>query len=227
MVARNVPRGVDGLADHFAIPNFRSLLARFLFNQLHPQSPLDNNTQPPLSYERLISDPQFFKLLVFSSAIATFYAPSDISGIGGMRFERIRATTSWRNGPARYDCVFVETDANKRGMRGLHVARVRLFFSFKHEGVTFPCALIEWFEPIGTCVDELTGMWVVEPELDVNGERSRTIIHLDSIVRAAHLIPVYGSQPLPPFFHFSESLDAFQAYFVNKYVDHHSHEIAF
>jgi len=36
----------------------------------------------------------------FNSAIATFRAPSDTSGIYGMRREHIRATTSWRGGPA-------------------------------------------------------------------------------------------------------------------------------
>ncbi|OAX31238.1 hypothetical protein K503DRAFT_654751, partial [Rhizopogon vinicolor AM-OR11-026] len=47
------------------------------------------------------------KITLYTSAVATFYAPSDISGIGGMRYERIRAVYTWRNGPGRYDCVFI------------------------------------------------------------------------------------------------------------------------
>ena len=112
-------------------------------------------------------------------------------------------------------------------MQGLHVAWVCLFFSFKHEGDVVLYALIEWFVPVNPEPDELTGLWIVEPEFDSQGKRQRAIVHLDTIVRAAHLMPVYGVNHLPPHFHFSESLDSFKAYYVNKYVDHHSHEIAF
>jgi hypothetical protein len=72
------------------------------------------------------------KITVFPSAIATYFAPSDQSGIGRLIRERIRSIPSWRKGPARHDCVFVERDPNKAGLRGLHVARVKLFFSVKH-----------------------------------------------------------------------------------------------
>ncbi|KIM35103.1 hypothetical protein M413DRAFT_79750, partial [Hebeloma cylindrosporum] len=50
------------------------------------------------------------------------------------------------------------------------------------------------------------------------------VIDLDSIVRGAHLLPMYNSNPLPEDFHFSRSLDVFCAFFVNSYVDHHAHE---
>lgn len=33
-------------------------------------------------------------LLVFNSAVATYYAPSDLSGIGGMHREQIQAVSS-------------------------------------------------------------------------------------------------------------------------------------
>ena len=58
-------------------------------------------------------------LKVFHLAIATFYAPSDLSGIGGMHRERIRATPTWQNGPRRYDCVFVDNDPDIEGFAGL------------------------------------------------------------------------------------------------------------
>lgn len=144
-----------------------------------------------------------------------------------MSREHICATKSWQKGPPRYDCVFVETDADKEGMRGLHIARVKLFFSFLRDGVHYPCAFVEWFAPIGNEPDELTGMWVVEPELDNAGQRECSVIHLDTIVRSTHLIGSYGSSSLPRSFHHSQSLDAFRAYYVNKYIDHHAHEIAF
>jgi hypothetical protein len=69
---------------------------------------------------------------------------------------------------------------------------------------------------------------MVEPDFQ-RGQRVLEVIHLDSILCGAHLIGVSGSQFLPsdPLFIFSISLDAFKTFYVNKYVDHHAHEIAF
>jgi len=169
------------------------------------------------------------KVYVYNSARAVFYAPSDLSGIGGLRHERIRSTKSWHSTGPRRDCVFVgNSDSDEPGFKGLHVARVFLFFSFKHGGVTYPCALVHWFSHVGESPCESTGMWMVEP--DYHGNRPLLeVIHLDTVLRGAHLIGVSGSHFLPPRteFTFSDSLDAFKTFFVNKYVDHHAHEIAF
>jgi hypothetical protein len=164
---------------------------------------------------------------VYPSAVATFYAPSDISGIGGMRRERIRAVPSWRRGSGRYDCVFVNTDSAAEGMCGLDVARIRAFLSFKSQGRTYPCALVHWFSRIGDEPDDDTGMWMVEPDFNFDGSPSAAIIHLDSIVRAAHLIGVYGEEPVPENLSPDNSLGAFHSYYVNKFIDHHAFEIAF
>jgi hypothetical protein len=64
-------------------------------------------------------------------------------------------------------------------------------------------------------------MWVVQPEFEGNG-RWTLSIHLDCVVRAAHLLPIYGSSLLLDDFHFADSLDLFHAYFVNSYIDHHN-----
>lgn len=166
-------------------------------------------------------------LSVYHSAIATFYAPSDPSGIGGMRREWIRSTPSWRKGPARRDCCFIEQNSNLKGFRGLFAARSRLFFSFKYLNVSYPCVLAEWFSAVQNTPDELTGMWIVEPDLDRDGQPMRTVVHIDTVFRGAHLIPVYGPNPIPSNMSASQSLDTFRAYYVNKFADHHSHEIAF
>jgi hypothetical protein len=50
------------------------------------------------------------------------------------------------------------------------------------------------------------------------------LISLDCIARAAHLLLIYSTSLLPKDFHFSDSLDVFRAYFMNPYIDHHSHE---
>ncbi|KAG2031509.1 hypothetical protein BDR03DRAFT_875804, partial [Suillus americanus] len=55
----------------------------------------------------------------------------------------------------------------------------------------------------------------------------QSIEHIDTIYRAAHLLPVFSDGPLPLDFHFSYSLDAFNYYYVNKYADHHTNEIVF
>jgi hypothetical protein len=69
--------------------------------------------------------------------------------------------------------------------------------------------------------DEDTGMWVVTPEFCRNGWQTLDIIHLDCIARAAHLLPVFGSSFVSDELHFSDSLDVYQAYFVNNNIDHH------
>ncbi|KAF8461964.1 hypothetical protein DFH94DRAFT_631736, partial [Russula ochroleuca] len=58
------------------------------------------------------------------------YAPSDLSGTGGMHREQIRAMPRWKGGPGQYDCIYVGKDAEAEGFHGLHVACVKLFFSF-------------------------------------------------------------------------------------------------
>jgi len=50
---------------------------------------------------------------------------------------------------------------------------------------------------------------------------------VDSILRGAHLILVYGVEKMPVDFHYSYSLDVFEAYYVNKYIDHHANEMIF
>ena len=144
-----------------------------------------------------------------------------------MRREHIRAVSEWRKGPARYDCVFVNSNPELEGMRGLDVVQVLLFFSFEFQNQFYPCALVRWFSRIGDEPDEDTGMWRVESELDSDGQPVISVIHLDCIFRAAHLIGVCGHQFLPRNLYLHQSLDVFRAFYVNKFIDHHAFEIAF
>lgn len=143
-----------------------------------------------------------------------------------MHRETIRANPSWYGGPSRYDTVFIAKDQAVSGFAGLHVARVRLFFDFTHEGSLHPCALVEWFTPQDLQPCELTRMWVVEPEM-VRGKRVTSVVHLDTILRGAHLLAKYGTAILPRHFRFHQTLSSFHSYYVNKFIDYHSHEIAF
>lgn len=116
-------------------------------------------------------------MTVYPSAVATFYAPGDPSGNDGMRQEWIQATPSWRRRPPRYDCAYVTRDLDAAGFRSLHAVCVRLLFSFTFMDMFYPCALVEWFTPVGDEPDDVTGMWVVEPEIDADGQWPYEIIH--------------------------------------------------
>ena len=201
-------------------PNFPNLIQRFIYNQEH----LDGHD----SDTSLSAPPRFYgKITVYPSAVATFCAPSDILGVGGMRHERIRAVKSWRKGPRRHDTIFVNTDASAQGMDGLDVARVLLFFSFSHSGVEYPCALVHWFSCTSESPNANTGMWEVEPDLGNDGMKHVSIIHLDTVVQAAHLLPVFRQEFVLRTLSFTDTLDAFDTFYVNKYIDHHAFEIAF
>lgn len=101
------------------------------------------------------------------------------------------------------------------------------FFKFRLNKTQFPCALVTWFSPIDDEHCEDMGMWIVEPDIDYNGQQAISVIHIGCILRSAHLIGVAGKAKLPQQVTYSDSLDAFKAFYVNKFVDHQSHEIAF
>ena len=213
---------IADLAAEINQPHLIEYVRRFLYDQLYPNSNL------PSSDISLNACPAFFgKVSVFLSAVATYYAPSDPCGIGGMHREHIRATPCWRQGPARYDCVFVNSRPELEGMRGLDVVRVLLFFSFLFKGITYPCAFVRWFSIIGEERDEDTGMWMVQPAVTEERLPEVSVIHLDCVFRAAHLLPIYGDRRIPENVSLHNSLDAFVGFYVNKYADHHAFEIAY
>ena len=66
-------------------------------------------------------------------------------------------------------------------------------------------------------------MWVVRPEMS-GGNRVVGVVHIDSIVRACHLIGCYGRTRIPTNFHYADTLHAFRRYYVNSLADYHAHE---
>jgi hypothetical protein len=70
-------------------------------------------------------------------------------------------------------------------------------------------------------------MWIVQPDVQRDGSQVMSVIHLDCVLRNAHLMGVSGREFLPLDFKFYHTLDAFRAFYVNKYADHHAHEIAY
>ncbi|KAI0314791.1 hypothetical protein OF83DRAFT_1165069 [Amylostereum chailletii] len=207
-----------------SIPRYANLplLARqFLYEQLHPDGPRAST----LAADEL---PEITsRIKVFHSATATFYAPSDVSGLQGMRREIIRCSPNWRKRGPRRDCVFMVEDEDKPGMRGMATGRVKLFFSFTHAHIVYPCIFVDHFKRMGNAPDPVTGMWKLRPETSCTDMRIQSVEHLDSVLRSAHLLPVFGVGFIPHDFRFSYSLDSFTSYYVNKYADHHIYEIAF
>ncbi|KAJ7460026.1 hypothetical protein B0H11DRAFT_1701058, partial [Mycena galericulata] len=85
----------------------------------------------------------------------------------------------------------------------------------------YPCTLDHWFSAVrGEHPCPETGMWIVTPDT-VRGGRgpSLAVVHLDCFTSWCSLdLHNFG---------FTDSLDAFKAFYVNKYADPHAHEIAF
>ena len=165
---------------------------------------------------------------IFNSAKVEFYAPSDLCGTGGMHWEVIHANPNFGGSP-RFDTVFVSVGDEAMAMNGLLVAWVWLIFSYfdPYHSKDIPCALVTWFvHPNDNPErDRDTGMWKVQREVDENGEQPVQVIHLDTILRGAHLLPCYGKGFLPVELKYTDSLDAWDSYFVNQFIDQHAHEL--
>ncbi|KAF8833396.1 hypothetical protein BDN67DRAFT_1017603 [Paxillus ammoniavirescens] len=216
---RKRARTVLELGEELQILEIGDMLRQFLYQQENVNNPRD------LADVHLNECPCYDgRISLFNSAAATFYAPSDISDITGMHREYIRSCPSWRNGYARLDCAFVTTNPELEGMLGLDIVCILAFFSFMQHRKYYPCAVVCWF----VCLEEPdpdTGMWIVHPGLDADNQPDMSIIRLSTIYRAAHLIPVYGTQPVPPEIQTHHSYDVFQAFYINKFADHHAFEI--
>ena len=224
ILARRYPRTLDRLAGFVEQPFLNEHIRRFLYDQSHPDAEVCGMD---VALDLCPTIPTHLRIKVFHSAISTYYAPSDLSGVGGMHRERIRATPRWKGTRGRYDCVYIGKDASAEGFLGLHVARVMLFFSFQFDERPYSCALVEWFTTYGEAPCEDTGLWRVEPDYNARGQRMTSVIHTEMILRSAHLIGVAGTAMLPKQFSYHDTLSAFKLFYVNKYADHHAHEIAY
>ncbi|KAF8889756.1 hypothetical protein CPB84DRAFT_1816420 [Gymnopilus junonius] len=207
------PRELYSLAEYIGQPDFTLAFCQFLFECKNPNSDIPNKIEDCPSFRG--------KIYVHHSAVATFYAPSDLCGTGGMHREHIRSTPSF-HGHARRDTTFVVLDEEKPGIEGMAIACVHLFFSFQYREKDYSCALVNWYVPTGC--DHDTGMWTVKLNYNSRGRPIFQVIDVDAIARGAHLLPVYGSQRLPEDFTHHDALDSFRSFFVNHYIDHHAHK---
>ncbi|KAK7461730.1 hypothetical protein VKT23_008159 [Stygiomarasmius scandens] len=163
--ARGVPRHLNELAAFIRQPSLPSLIRQYLYNSRHPDAP-DGQRGSDIPLDECPFLDNNHSIYRYNSARAKFFAPSDLSGLGGMRQEVIHSTPSWYNGPPRYDCVFMEGDTNEAGFRGLLVAQVFMFFRFQYSGRRHSCALVHWYSTIGNAPCDQTGMWMVQPDFN-------------------------------------------------------------
>ncbi|EIW75164.1 hypothetical protein CONPUDRAFT_66110, partial [Coniophora puteana RWD-64-598 SS2] len=220
--ARKRPRTLPNLAKEVHEPQLVEQTQRFLFAMLHHDDPrLKYDIFIPL-HECPLPPP---KITVVNSAVSTFRAPSDNCGTGGLKRERIRSTASWRNEAPRYDCVFVLTDETRPGTLAMDVVRVLALYKFDIGKVVYECALVHWFEYYSDERDEDTGMYIVRPKFKGN-TRDVSVIDVDTIVRAAHLIPVFGKDTVPEDFKCHQTYDTYDAFYINRFIDHHAFELA-
>ncbi|KAJ7752398.1 hypothetical protein B0H14DRAFT_2405335, partial [Mycena olivaceomarginata] len=101
----------------------------------------------------------------------------------------------------------------------LDAVRVCMLFRFKYRGIDYPCALIHWFTARGDqpCLE--TGMWIITPDSLWGGGPSLAVVHLDCLMRGAHLIGVAGHDFIPIHnFGFSDLLDAYKAFYVSTLI---------
>jgi hypothetical protein len=93
-------------------------------------------------------------------------------------------------------------------------------------GDYYPCTLVRWFTHVAEELEEVMGMWVVQPDTNTDESPAIGVIHLDLVLHVAHLLPVFGDDfmllNLSPF----HSLDTFETYYINKYIDYHTFELA-
>ena len=215
----------EALGNHIGQVNLDDLVRQFLFFQQNPMFP----GEPPLSH--CPTTEHVKNIAVFHSATAIFCAPSNLSGIGGLYHETIRSTPRWQTGGtiAHWrDCVILNTGSEEPGMRGFDIARVRLFFSFEIGDDLFSCALVHHFHKPFDNPDPDNGMWIVQPDFNRNKYRVMSVVHVDSIICAAHLLPIFGGDaPVLREINFSHTLDVFTGFYVNKYIDCHAFKTVF
>ena len=62
-------------------------------------------------------------------------------------------------------------------------------------------------------------MYVVVPDYDNHRYHDASVIHTDSIIRSAHLSPVFDKSRLPNMLNYTHSLDCFCGFYLNGCID--------
>ena len=86
---------------------------------------------------------------------------------------------------------------------------------------------MHWY-PTSNKPEASTGLWAVQPESTLWGMHHMSMIHIDAIIHGAHLLLQFLSDaPVYQEINYMNVLDIYTSFYVNKFIDHHSFEIAF
>ena len=119
-----------------------------------------------------------------------------LSGVEGMKHKCIHTVSCLRKGPGCYDTLFVSAasgnaeDSPTYGTLNFEVAHGHLFFSYTLDKVKCPCTLVHWFSCATDRPNDITSTYP-------NGQPATTFVHLDTIFKEVHLIPVFPNHPAP------------------------------
>jgi hypothetical protein len=71
-------------------------------------------------------------------------------------------------------------------------------------------------------------MWIVEPDYSNDRYKIMSVVHPNSIVCTAHLLPVFkDGSPTPREINFIHALDTFKDFYLDKYIDYLAFETVF
>ncbi|KAH8976953.1 hypothetical protein EDB86DRAFT_3068202 [Lactarius hatsudake] len=73
--------------------------------------------------------------------------------------------------------------------------------------------------------DEVTGMWLVEREYNRDQKPHLAVMHINTLFCAVHLLPYFSQELVRKGFSYTDTLDSYAIFYVNKYADHHSFKI--
>ena len=69
-------------------------------------------------------------------------------------------------------------------------------------------------------------MYTVKPDHLPNGQPVTAVVHLNTVFRVAHLLPIFSNhQALSKYQCHEQTLDLFSEFYVNKYINHHTFEV--
>ncbi|TFY56691.1 hypothetical protein EVJ58_g7482 [Rhodofomes roseus] len=156
--------------------------------------------------------------------------PGDPHGDVPEHTDRVRAVAAKpargrkQRAPAHFDTAFViDPEApvtgprNPRSVTGTRIARVRVIFDLPPQfgSLPHPLAYVEWYTPLRR-KDPATDLFLVSRSTR-NNKPNASIVSIDRICRAAHLIPKYGGE-ISRNITKDNALDVAMEFRVNTYI---------
>ncbi|KAJ3554372.1 hypothetical protein NP233_g12436 [Leucocoprinus birnbaumii] len=191
----NYPPSLHELSRRFELSNtLLPTVRRFLYDQLNPDAEIMGMAAELDLYPMI--DP-FIHASVYHSAACLIQAPGSKRSLRprrNMRREYIRASPNWRNTGPRHDCVLVDGDPQNNGFLGFNVGQVH-FFRFEWNEKSYDFAFLQWFGKAQATACPNTVLWMVQPQVNLRKERVCSLVHIDKIYSAVHLIGSTGTFP--------------------------------